>query len=88
MTSNIKKLIKKKNAAQDTMNTNHAFAANTWYFDAKESINTFTMMSEEELKEFNYDTRKFDWEMAGKLFAYGTSKYYAGINLVNPTGDL
>ena len=89
MTKNIRKLIVKKNDAQDMSNeVSNYFKMNNWYFDSKEFLRTLDLLSPEELKEFPFDTRKVNWDIAGQIFTYGTVKYYLGINVISPDSDL
>ena len=51
-------------------------------------MKTVELLSEDERREFDFDTRKIDWNIAGAIFTYGIGKYYLNQNLISPVSDL
>ena len=45
-------------------------------------------MSEEDLRDFHVEIKDVDWYEFGQINAYGTVKYYLGLNCICPVGDL
>ena len=45
-------------------------------------------MSEDDLRDFHVEVRDVDRYEFGQINAYGTVKYYLGLNCICPVGDL